>query len=197
MPQVSIKGKLVEHAETVFRRQGFNGASVQDITGAAGVPKGSFYNHFKSKQQLAADIVRRYSGATDFAMLGDDAQGTPLDRIRAHFAAQAERTRSTGVEYGCLLVTMASEAPTTGDDVREAVDEAFDGWTAALAEVIELGQRSGHITSGLPARELAAFLIDAFEGGALRGKATGDPAASMQSLDMALSVLRSQTASTV
>jgi TetR/AcrR family transcriptional repressor of nem operon len=189
MPQVSVKGKLVEYAETVFRRQGFNGASVQDITGAAGVPKGSFYNHFKSKQELAADIVRRYSGSTDFTMLEDGARGTPLDRIRAHFAAQAERTRSTGVEYGCLLVTMASEAPTAGDDVREAVDEGFEGWTAALAEVIEQGRRSGHVTSDRPARDLAAFLIDAFEGGALRGKALGDPAASMRSLDIALSVL--------
>ncbi|MGC0379730.1 TetR/AcrR family transcriptional regulator [Streptomyces sp. SAI-229] len=189
MPQVSVKGKLVEHAETVFRQQGFHGASVLDITTAAGVPKGSFYNHFKSKQELAAEIVRRYSGATDFSMLADDTGGTALERLRAHFMAQADRTRSTGVEYGCLLVTMASDTPTTGDEVRSAVRNSIDEWTSLLAAVIEQGQRSGEITSDRPAHDLAAFLIDAFEGGALRGKATGDPAASTKCLDIALDAL--------
>ncbi|GGT09325.1 MULTISPECIES: TetR/AcrR family transcriptional regulator [Streptomyces] len=191
MPQVSVKGKLVEHAETVFRRRGFNGASVQDITSAAGVPKGSFYNHFKSKQELAAEIVRRYSGATDFSMLTTDTHtaGTASERLRAHFAAQANRTRATGTEYGCLLVTMASDTPTAGDEVRSAVRDSIDDWTTILHTVIEQGQRAGEITSDRPARDLAAFLIDAFEGGALRGKATGDPTASMKSLDIALGAL--------
>lgn len=188
MPQVSVKGKLIEHAETVFRRQGFNGASVQDITRAAGVPKGSFYNHFKSKQELAAEIVRRYSGGTDFSMLEDDRPA--LERLRAHFASQAERTLSTGVEYGCLLVTMASETPTAGDEVGSAVRGGITGWVDALAEVVEQGRQAGEIRSEGTAEELAAFLIDAFEGGALRGKATGDPTASMRSLDMALNSLK-------
>ncbi|MEV7794251.1 TetR/AcrR family transcriptional regulator [Streptomyces sp. NPDC087512] len=189
MPQVSVKGKLIEHAETVFRRQGFNGASVQDITSAAGVPKGSFYNHFKSKQELAAEIVRRYSDGTDFAMLGV-ADGRPApERLRAHFAGQAARTRDTGVEFGCLLVTMASETPTAGAEVGSAVRDSMSGWIDALADVIEQGRQAGEITSPAPARDLAAFLIDAFEGGALRGKATGDADASMQSLDLALRIL--------
>ncbi|GAB1340647.1 TetR/AcrR family transcriptional regulator [Streptomyces sp. E-15] len=189
MPQVSVKGKLIAQAETVFRRQGFNGASVQDITGAAGVPKGSFYNHFKSKQELAAEIVRRYSGATDFSMLGQE-DGRPVrERLRAHFASQAQRTSSTGVEFGCLLVTMASETPTAGEEVGSAVRGGFSAWADMLAEVIRQGQQTGEIRSREPASDLAAFLIDAFEGGALRGKATDDATASMRSLDLALNVL--------
>ncbi|MGV9355388.1 TetR/AcrR family transcriptional regulator [Streptomyces misionensis] len=189
MPQVSVKAKLIEHAENVFRRQGFSGASVQDITNAAGVPKGSFYNHFKSKQELAAEIVRRYSGATDFSMLEDRGDRTAVESLRAHFANQAERTRSTGVEFGCLLVTMASETPSAGPEVGSAVHGSITAWIDAVAGVIEQGREAGEIRSREPARDLAAFLIDAFEGGALRGKATGDPTASMRSLDLALSVL--------
>ncbi|MFI0420655.1 TetR/AcrR family transcriptional regulator [Spongiactinospora sp. 9N601] len=192
MPRPSVKEKLVEYAESVFRRKGFNGASVQDITSAAGVPKGSFYNHFQSKQELAAEIVRRYCDATDFSMLdaGGGREHTALERIRAHFAVQAERTRATGVGYGCLLVTMASDSPTTGEEVRSAVQEGFDGWTCALATLIERGQHTGEISSVRPARDLAAFLIDTFEGGALRGKATDDHSASILALDIALDALR-------
>ncbi|RBQ18797.1 TetR/AcrR family transcriptional regulator [Spongiactinospora rosea] len=192
MPRPSVKEKLVEYAESVFRRKGFNGASVQDITTAAGVPKGSFYNHFQSKQELAAEIVRRYCDATDFSMLGDTGarEHTALERIRVHFAIQAERTRATGVGYGCLLVTMASDSPTSGDEVRSAVQEGFDGWTCALATLIEGAQQAGQIASARRAADLAAFLIDAFEGGALRGKATDDHTASMRALDIALDALR-------
>ncbi|GGZ26030.1 transcriptional regulator [Streptomyces olivaceoviridis] len=189
MPQVSVRGKLIEHAETVFRRQGFNGASVADITHAAGVPKGSFYNHFKSKQELAAEIVRRYSRGTDVSMLA--AEGlSAVERLRAHFAAQDSRTISTGVEYGCLLMTMASEGPMVGEEVGTVVCRSIAAWVGELAPVIEEGQRSGEITSREPACDLAAFLIDAFEGASLRGKATRDESAAMRSLDLALNAIR-------
>jgi len=189
MPQVSVRGKLIEHAETVFRRQGFNGASVADITNAAGVPKGSFYNPFKSKQELAAEIVRRYSRRTDLSMLGTEGLSA-MERLRAHFAAQASRTSSTGVEYGCLLMTMASEGPTVGDEVGTVVRRSIAAWVGVLAPVIEEGQRSGEITSQEPASDLAAFLIDAFEGAGLRGKATRDEAAAMRSLNLALNAIK-------
>ena len=69
MPQRSVREQLIEHAEDVFRQQGFSAASVQDLTVAARVPKGSFYNHFASKQDLAREILIRYVRATDTSML--------------------------------------------------------------------------------------------------------------------------------
>ncbi|MFC9289092.1 TetR/AcrR family transcriptional regulator [Streptomyces sp. NPDC057052] len=45
-----MSDRLIKHAEDVFRRKGFHGASVQDITRAAGVPKGLFYNHFATSR---------------------------------------------------------------------------------------------------------------------------------------------------
>lgn len=168
-----MKNQLVERAEDVFRRRGFHGASVQDITTAAGVPKGSFYNHFESKQALAAEITRRYVQATDLSMLGAEGE-RPIERLRAHFAGQAQRTAGTGVEFGCLLGTFASDSPSSGEQVRGAVLGGLDAWTAAVAETVGAAQRLGEIASSRPAEELAALLIDAFEGGALRAKVTGD-----------------------
>ncbi|GAA2896614.1 TetR/AcrR family transcriptional regulator [Streptosporangium fragile] len=188
MPQVSVKNKLVESAEDVFRRRGFNGASVQDITKAAGVPKGSFYNHFESKQALAAEIVHRYARGADFSMLDGDEPA--LERLRKHFLAQAERTRGTGVEFGCLLGTFASDSATAGDQVLTAVRQILDTWTDAVARTIEAGQAAGEITSARPAGTLAAFLIDSFEGATLRAKTAGDQSAVAEQLDIALAALR-------
>ncbi|GAA5150916.1 TetR/AcrR family transcriptional regulator [Amycolatopsis dongchuanensis] len=188
MPQVSVKNKLVEHAEDVFRRQGFNGASVQDITKAAGVPKGSFYNHFESKQALAAEIVRRYARSTDFSMLREE--GPALERLRRHFATQADRTRGTGVEFGCLLGTFANDSTTAGDQVQEAVRETLDAWTDAVAEIIAEGQESGEITKSRSAKTLATFLIDSFEGATLRAKTVSDQSVVADQLDIAFEALR-------
>ncbi|WAL68153.1 TetR/AcrR family transcriptional regulator [Amycolatopsis cynarae] len=188
MPQVSVKNKLVEHAEDVFRRQGFNGASVQDITKAAGVPKGSFYNHFASKEALAAEIMHRYARSVDYSALKED--GPVLARLRKHFLAQVARTRGTGVEFGCLLGTFASDSVTAGEKVRAAVRETLDHWTATVAEAIKAGQAAGEITADRPAATLAAFLIDSFEGATLRAKTRGDQSGVDDELDLALAALR-------
>src|SRR5579883_2834470 len=187
MPQVSVKEKLVKYAEEVFRQRGFDGTSVQDITDAAGVPKGSFYNHFDSKQSLAAEIVRRYYQATDLSDLV--ASGAPLDRLRAHFLKQIKRTEQTGFAYGCLLGTFAAEVTTAGEKVKAAVHDGLASWTAAVAAVIAEAQALGQVSSRYSSQELAAYMIDAFEGTALRLKVTGDPALLAHFLDITLSVL--------
>src|ERR1700757_2908455 len=144
MPQRSVREQLVEHAEDVFRQQGFSAASVQDLTVAAGVPKGSFYNHFASKQDLAREILFRYVRATDTSMLADE--GLPAkERLRRHFAGQVERTMRTGLEFGCLLGTLSAESPAAGQEVRAGADTGFAQWAGAVAEAIAAGQRSGEI----------------------------------------------------
>ncbi|MGC0379717.1 TetR/AcrR family transcriptional regulator [Streptomyces sp. SAI-229] len=188
MPQPSARNKLLEHAEAVFLRKGFNGASVQDITRAAGVPKGSFYNHFASKQDLAVEIVQRYARGTDLSPLkGND---SAVGRLRAYLLGELERTRTTGVEFGCLLGTFASDSATAGDRVRQAVGEALASRTNSLARTIGEGQTAGDITASRPARVLAAFLIDALEGALLRAKTTVDQSIAAEEIDIALDALR-------
>jgi TetR/AcrR family transcriptional regulator, transcriptional repressor for nem operon len=172
MPQRSVKEQLIEHAEDVFRRQGFSAASVQDLTVAAGVPKGSFYNHFTSKQDMAREILIRYVRATDTSMLADE-RLPARERLRQHFAEQIERTMRTGLEFGCLLGTLSAESAAAGQEVRAGADTGFAQWVGAVAHAIAAGQRSGEIRTGIEPGRLAGTLIDGFEGATLRAKATG------------------------
>jgi TetR/AcrR family transcriptional regulator, transcriptional repressor for nem operon len=189
MPQVNVKEKIVKHAEVIFRQQGFDGTSVQDITDAAGVPKGSFYNHFDSKQSLAVEVLHRYSLATDIEDLVKP--GDPLDRLRAHFLKQVERTEQTGLAYGCLLGTFSAGATTAGAKVRAEAQDAFAAWTAAVAAVIAEAQTLGEVSSKQSPQDLATYLIDAFEGAVLRIKVTNDPDILPHFLDITFSVLLS------
>lgn len=192
MGQVSLRHRLIEHAEDVFRRRGFNAASVREITEVAGVPKGSFYNHFASKQDLAAEIVLRYTRSTDFSVL--QGVGSALVRLHRHLTSQIERIRTSGVEFGSLLSTFASEGVTAGDQVRGAVREALDSWTGAIALTIEEGQATGEITTDRPAAVLAAFLLDLLQGATLRAKATEDQTSMAEEVAIALEALRPRSA---
>src|ERR1700722_1385068 len=103
VPRASVRDQLIDSAVDVFHTRGFNGCSVQDIVEAAGVPKGSFYNHFASKEALGIEVVHAYrrrvcayvteAGVSDMCS-GD---GTPLERIRRYFEAIIELNVRWGV----------------------------------------------------------------------------------------------------
>jgi TetR/AcrR family transcriptional repressor of nem operon len=95
MPRDSARERLVNAALDEFHRHGFNGCGVKDITQAAGVPKGSFYNHFESKEALALETLNRYGQSRRLEMLADSTQ-EPLARLRAHFEFLREELQASG-----------------------------------------------------------------------------------------------------
>ncbi|GAB7101984.1 TetR/AcrR family transcriptional regulator [Streptomyces phaeofaciens JCM 4814] len=188
MPQVSVRNRLVEHAEDVFRRKGFGGASIQDITQAANVPKGSFYNHFDSKQDLAVEIILRHARTIDLSTL--EADGSALERLHEHLIARLEHIRASGIEFGCLLGNFASESITAGERVRAAVHDVLVSWAGSVSVTIAEGQTAGEITTDRPASALAAFLLDWLEGATLRAKIADDHGFLTDEVGIALRALR-------
>src|ERR1700685_4082074 len=85
MPRPNVREKIIDAGLKVLIEKGFNGVGVQDITDAAGVPKGSFYNHFESKEALGAEIVERYGADKRRRELLTDKSIPPLERLRRHY----------------------------------------------------------------------------------------------------------------
>jgi TetR/AcrR family transcriptional repressor of nem operon len=182
VPRASVRDQLIESAVEVFHARGFNGCSVQDIVEAAGVPKGSFYNHFKSKEALGAEVVRAYTrlvgayvaeaGAAEI-FSGD---GTPLERIRAYFEAVIEQNVSCGVRKGCLLGNFATELAPHSTEIANAVTDALDNWSAAVARALAQAQEAGELSKDADVEVLGRYLVDGYEGAAARAKLIGDRA---------------------
>jgi TetR/AcrR family transcriptional repressor of nem operon len=86
MPRASTKEQIVTAAVETLHMKGFNATSVEDITNAAKVPKGSFYNHFKSKEDLAIEALDRYwqNMQTSLGFLSDEKR-PPVARLKRHF----------------------------------------------------------------------------------------------------------------
>jgi TetR/AcrR family transcriptional regulator, transcriptional repressor for nem operon len=173
MPQRNLKEQLVEGASRTFLEKGFNGASVADIVATAGIPKGSVYNHFDSKDDLALEVVRRY---TQRNPLPDLVDGEPpaLPRLRAYFAALIEDRVDEGVEFGCLLGNFSTELVGHSEPIREYVAQALDEWSAATATVLEQARDAGELREGADPAVLGPQLINAYEGSIARAKVSGD-----------------------
>ena len=182
MARASVRDRLVASAVDVFHARGFNGCSVQDIVDAAGVPKGSFYNHFDSKEALGVEVVRAYTalvgayvveaGAADIL----SGEGTPLHRTRAYFEAVIEQNVSCGVRKGCLLGNFAIELAPHSAEIATAVTGALDNWSAAVALALAQAQDAGELSQDADVDSLARYLVDGYEGAATRAKLIGDRA---------------------
>src|SRR5579863_9029689 len=108
MARPSLREKLASSAVDTLHTLGFKGCSIQDITAAAGVPKGSFFNHFENKEDLAIDALRRYLEGSRSDLLFEEGV-PPLERLRNHFTFLSERLVSWGFERGCMMGLFAAE----------------------------------------------------------------------------------------
>jgi TetR/AcrR family transcriptional regulator, transcriptional repressor for nem operon len=175
LPRRNTRHAVLEAGMKLFIERGFNACSVQDITAAAGVPKGSFYNHFKSKQALAAEILTAYGkGTTDRSILSNP-EVPALARLKKHFAALNEyfsRCRD-----GCLVGKFMAEVSDDTPQIRERLRSVLNLWGEQISSAIAQGQQEGSLRKDLDADDLAAFLIDSYEGAILRTRIEKSPRA--------------------
>lgn len=170
MPRASTREQILEAGRDFIHRQGYSASGIAEITAAAGVPKGSFYNHFESKEAFASVALESYwaQGEAAFALLAGD--GAADERVRAHFKAIDKSLSSESYAAGCMLGNFAIEAGPLSESLRKHVAALFSRWTTRLAGCLEEGQKAGTISTALPAETLARFLIGAWHGALQRAK---------------------------
>ena len=176
MPRPNTKEQLIVAGLNALLEKGFNGVGVQEITEQAGVPKGSFYNHFESKEALGAEIVERYGlNSTRRAILLDKTV-PPLQRLRTHFETLNASFIKSKFERGCLLGNFSAELANQSPVIRESLVTLFERWTKDLEVAIADAQSEGAVSSDRDAGDIAAFLLDAYEGTLLRARVQRDRA---------------------
>ena len=187
MAKPNVKEQIVTAGMTLLHSKGFNATSVQDITEAAGVPKGSFYNHFTSKEALGVEVLQRYTeqaGRIGALLAGSSLP--PREWLRGYFGTLVESNIASEFTAGCMLGNFSTELSNQSPAIRQQVRQSFASRSGMLEEVIAQGQRDGSIATPQPARELADFTADAWQGAVLRAKAEKDRAPLDRFADMVL-----------
>lgn len=170
MARVNVREQLIDGGLQTLYRQGFNGCSIQDITEAAGVPKGSFYNHFASKEELALATLERFWEANEKRRtVLSDSSLDPVERLRLHFQLLSDALARAQFQHGCLIGNFSSEMALYAE-VRNRLGDIYATWTNRIATCIDEAAKAGRVCANASPASIAAFLINSWEGAVLRAK---------------------------
>lgn len=174
------RAKVLRAAHELIERRGYSGLGVAEICTAAGVPKGSFYYFFESKQAMAQAVIEEHWAAQRAqwaAILGGPEP--PLQRLKRLFEATAAVQQGSqsegGSVTGCLFGNLALELSTQDEAVRGRLQEIFDAQITMVEAVIVAAGREGAV-SVASTHDAARGIVAQLEGLVLFAKLLNDPA---------------------
>jgi TetR/AcrR family transcriptional repressor of nem operon len=163
---------LVHAGLEVLTEKGFAATGIDEVLKRVGVPKGSFYHYFDSKEAFGAALIDRY--ASYFARKLErhfvDESMAPLGRLKAFIDdAQAGMARHD-FRRGCLIGNLGQEMAALPEGFRERLNAVFEDWERRLARCLEAAQRDGQIPAAVDCMQQARFFWIGWEGAVLRAK---------------------------
>lgn len=168
----TIRPLLLEVGLTLFAKRGYHGTGIKEIVDNAHVPKGSFYNYFKSKEEFGIEIIRWHSA--DFWQKWNssiDANAAdPLQALYDCFNTMLVEHIDCAVNTFCVVAHVAAEMCETSPECRITMKTLLDDMLNNVAGYIQKAQRLGLARSDVEANELASLFWDAWTGSILRMK---------------------------
>jgi len=179
------RDNLMEAAFGLVRQQGLSATSVDEICAVAGVSKGAFFHHFRSKEELAAAAAEHWSAVTEafFETAPYHAAADPLDRLLGYIDFRREMMSGEIAEFTCFVGTMAQEAWATSAPVAAASWDSMRRHGERLVPDIEAAMAARGITGSWSAQSLALHIVAVTQGAFILTKASGDAAPARESLD--------------
>jgi TetR/AcrR family transcriptional repressor of nem operon len=169
----SNRDKLLTEGLRVVHERGYVGASVRDIVSAAGVPQGSFTNHFASKEVFGLEVLDLY-----FEGIGHVIRDTllndalpPLQRLGAYIDANLARLSRDEMRYGCLFGNFSAEASDHSEPIRHRLVEIFDELEGAVTHCLRVAVARGDLLPSTDCEDFAAYFVASLQGAFLLAKA--------------------------
>jgi TetR/AcrR family transcriptional regulator, transcriptional repressor for nem operon len=163
---------LIRGGLELLTERGFNSVGLEEVLRRVGVPKGSFYHYFSSKddfgQQVLAAYAAYFAGKLDRWLL--DESRPPLQRIAAFVAdARAGMARHHYCR-GCLVGNLGQEMGALDESFREQLEAVFQDWQTRLAACLAAAVAAGELAADTDYARWAAFFWIGWEGAVLRAK---------------------------
>jgi TetR/AcrR family transcriptional regulator, transcriptional repressor for nem operon len=183
-----IREKLLDEGVLLLMEQGYHGTGIQELVQKVGVPKGSFYNYFPSKEAFSAEVVRHYIEPfirqLDAHLARKDI--TAAAALRNYFDEMIAETERKDFKGGCLLGNLIGEIGDTSDLCQTSLRDAVKRYREKLREGIARGQSDGSFRKDIDATDMADFLVNVWQGALLRMKIERSVRPLTQACDMLL-----------
>ncbi|MGH7724253.1 MAG: TetR/AcrR family transcriptional regulator [Candidatus Eiseniibacteriota bacterium] len=173
------KARILAAATELIHQKGFKNTGLQEILDASGVPKGSFYFYFKSKEDLGRELLYRYRLFVREELTRSVFTGTgdAIPQVQAFFRQAIQYQTDGGCKRGCLLGNFAAETTDVHEDIRRELVACFDDLKQLIADALARGQRDGELADDFSPGVAGGFLLSMLEGTILLAKAVRGPGA--------------------
>ena len=167
-----IRTDLLNQGVAMFMEQGYHGTGIQEIVDKVGVPKGSFYNYFKSKEDFGSKAVIHYSDQFKLFLNSvlETSKKDTLQGLNQFFDQLAQLFDDKNCKDGCLIGNFAAEISDSSTIGRDTMSSCLREWKDILKEIMIRGQEKEVIREDITPDELADFLLNFLEGSILRMK---------------------------
>ena len=176
-PPHESKAKLLEATLKVVRAKGYTATRIEDVCAAAGLTKGSFFHHFKSKDDLALSAAAYWGETTEgfFATAPYHQSKDPLERLLGYVDFRAGILHGELPDYTCLLGTLVQETYATHPDIRAACDKGLSRHIAILTRDIEAAKQLYAPDATWSAASVGYFIQSVLQGAFIFAKAKQGP----------------------
>jgi len=177
--------RLLEAARDLVRSQGFAGTSVEELCRSAGVTKGAFFHHFKSKEELGVAAAAYWTETTSalFAQAPYHDHHDPLDRVLGYVDFRRQIIEGNVEEFTCLVGTMTQEVYHSHPAIRDACAQSIFGHAATLEPDIAAAMEQRGIDADWTAASLADHTQAVLQGAFILAKAKDSRAVARESID--------------
>jgi TetR/AcrR family transcriptional regulator, transcriptional repressor for nem operon len=184
------KQQLIREGLRLLLKQGYSDVGIQALLAATGTPKGSFYHHFKDKEDFALQVVDAYMEEVHAGLDAclNDLDRSPVARVRHFFEMTEQKYREEGY-LGCLLGGLGQELSGVSEVFRHKIEACLAAIVERVARCLEEAQRQGEIAASADPTQLANLWVNCWEGAALRSRLTRDPTSLHTMLDFYTSAI--------
>ena len=177
MPKPSHRDRILQEGLKVVHANGYANASVRDIVRAAGVPQGSFTNHFGSKEAFGLEVIDLYfaNSVEVFQRTLRNDELPPLQRLRKYIDEGKNRLNKESMRTGCLFGNFTAEASEHSELIRLRLLEIFGEVRKAIAYCLRAAVKAGELSPSLDCEEMAGFIVSSLQGANLMAKAERSP----------------------
>ncbi len=181
----NARTRLLEAARDTIRRKGFAATSVEDLCQTAGVTKGAYFHHFKSKEALGVAAADYWSEITTplFAGAAYHLPADPAARVLDYIAFRKALIDGDPAEFSCLAGMMTQEVFDTHPEIRDACARSILGHAETLEADIAAAIAAHGLARETTPRSLALHIQAVIQGAFILAKATGDATLARDSLD--------------
>lgn len=170
------KQLIIETGLSVIAAKGYNGTGVKEIVDSAGIPKGSFYNYFDSKETFAVEALEYAFAESESRMkkqlLRSQNDQEAYQRLMSFFEEGKTCAQQQGYKTGCIVGNLCQEMADSSELIRRKANQLFKRQAKIMATCIQEAQQHGDINPELDPEMLAEYLFNAWEGALMRIKAS-------------------------